>query len=45
VELRPNAQAPLHRLPVREMLDGYHWRAEFTLVAGLVIHDYLAEQK
>lgn len=42
VELRPNAQAPIHRLPVREMLDGFHWRAEFTLVAGSIIHDYLA---
>jgi acetoacetate decarboxylase len=41
VELRPNAQAPLYRLPVREMLDGFHWRGEFTLVAGEVIHDYL----
>ncbi|HEY1684565.1 MAG TPA: acetoacetate decarboxylase [Tepidisphaeraceae bacterium] len=42
-ELRPNAQAPVHRLPVREMLDGYYWRAKFTLVAGRVIHDYLAK--
>jgi acetoacetate decarboxylase len=42
VELRPNAQAPLYRLPVREMLDGFHWRAQFTLVAGEVVHDYLA---
>jgi acetoacetate decarboxylase len=40
-ELRPNAQAPVHRLPVRDMLDGYHWRGAFTLVAGRVIHDYL----
>jgi acetoacetate decarboxylase len=43
VELRPNAQAPVHRLPVREMLDGYHWRGSFTLVAGRIIHDYLAK--
>jgi len=42
VELRPNAQAPVHRLPVVEMLDGFHWRADFTLVEGRVIHDYLA---
>jgi acetoacetate decarboxylase len=42
VELRPNAQAPVHRLPVREMLDGVWWRADFTLVAGQVVHDYLA---
>jgi acetoacetate decarboxylase len=43
VELRPNAQAPVHKLPVREMLDGYHWFGQFTLVAGEVVHDYLAE--
>jgi acetoacetate decarboxylase len=43
VELRPNAQAPLHRLPVREMLDGFFWRASFALVAGRVLHDYLKE--
>ncbi len=41
VELRPNAQAPVHRLPVVDMLDGLYWRADFTLVAGRVVHDYL----
>ena len=34
VELRPNAQAPVHRLPVVDMLDGFHWRADFTLRSG-----------
>lgn len=43
VELRPNAQAPVHRLPVREMLDGFFWSAEFTLVPGKVLLDYLKE--
>ena len=43
VELRPNVQAPVFRLPVREMLEGFYWRADFTLVPGRVIHDYLAE--
>lgn len=42
VELRPNAQAPVFRLPVVEPLEAYFWRADFTLVAGEVIHDYLA---
>jgi acetoacetate decarboxylase len=42
VELRPNAQAPIHRLPVVDMLDGVHWRADFTLVPGRIVHDYLA---
>jgi acetoacetate decarboxylase len=43
VELRPNAQAPVWRLPVLEPLDGFFWRADFTLVAGRVLHDYLRE--
>lgn len=43
VELRPNAQAPVHRLPVRAEADGFFWRADFTLVPGVVLHDYLRE--
>jgi acetoacetate decarboxylase len=42
VEIRPNAGAPLYRLPVLEFLEGYHWRAEFDLVGGRIVHDYLA---
>jgi acetoacetate decarboxylase len=42
VELRPNAQAPVWKLPVLEALDGFLWKAEFTLVAGRVLHDFLA---
>ena len=42
VELRANMQAPVHLLPVVETGLGYFWRAEFTLVAGEVVHDYLA---
>lgn len=41
VELRPNAQLPVFRLPVLEPLEAIFWRADFTLVAGEVIHDYL----
>jgi acetoacetate decarboxylase len=41
VEVRPNAQAPIFRLPVIEPLEGYYWLTEFTLVGGRVIHDYL----
>ena len=41
VELRPNAQAPVFRLPVVEHLDGVYWRADFTLVPGVILHDYL----
>ncbi len=43
VELRPNMQAPVFRLPVREMLKGFYWRADFTLVPGSIIHDYLEQ--
>lgn len=41
VELRANAQLPVCRLPVVEPLEGFFWRADFTLVAGEIIHDYL----
>lgn len=41
VELRPNAQAPVFRLPVLEPLSGFYWRADFTLVNGVILHDYL----
>ena len=43
VELRPNAQAPVFRLPVVEPLEAFYWRADFTLVSGQIVHDYLAE--
>lgn len=41
MELRPNAQAPVHRLPVVEELDGFYWKGSFTLVPGEIVHDYL----
>ena len=41
-ELRPHASAPLtYRLPVLEQLEGYYWRADFSLVGGIVLHDFL----
>lgn len=43
IELRPNIQAPIYKLPVREMLVGYYWRAEFTLMPGKIIYDYLKD--
>jgi acetoacetate decarboxylase len=45
VELRANVQAPVYKLPVLEMLEGFYWRADFTLVAGTIIFDYLADAK
>jgi acetoacetate decarboxylase len=44
VELRANVQAPVFRLPVVEPLVGFFWRADFTLTAGVILHDYLAEK-
>jgi acetoacetate decarboxylase len=41
VELRPNVLAPVWRLPVLEPLEAWLWRADFTLVAGRIVHDYL----
>lgn len=43
VDLRPNAQAPVFRLPVVEPLNAVFWRADFTLVPGEIIHDYLEQ--
>ena len=40
-EIRPHASAPMYRLPVLEHLEGYYWRADFRLVGGTVIYDYL----
>ena len=41
VELRPNALAPVYKLPVLKTLPGYYWRADFTLVEGTIVHDFL----
>lgn len=40
VELRPNAQAPVHRLPVRTTGHGYHWKGDFSLKTGEILHEY-----
>ena len=45
VELRPNAQVPIFRLPVIESLEGFFWRGSFKLVKGEIIHDYLEADK
>lgn len=38
--IEPNAQAPLYRLPVLAQLEGYYWCGAFSLVGGMVLHDY-----
>jgi len=44
IELRPNAQAPVYKLPVREMIAGFYWRTDFVLPWGQVLHDFLATE-
>jgi acetoacetate decarboxylase len=39
VELRPNAQAPVHLLPVLEVEAAFHWRVDFTLVYGRILEE------
>jgi acetoacetate decarboxylase len=41
VAIAPNANFPLHRLPMVAGALGYHWRTDFTLPFGEVVHDYL----
>lgn len=45
VELKANAQLPVFRLPVIEPLMGFFWKADFTLVAGEIIYDYLEQDQ
>ena len=45
VELRANVQAPVFRLPVRQPLEGFYWRADFTLVQGVVLHEVIVSRK
>jgi acetoacetate decarboxylase len=40
LELRPNAQVPVHLLPVREVVEAFYWRADFSLVDGTVIERF-----
>lgn len=44
LEIHPNAQFPLYRLPVCELLEGFYWRLDLTLPFGTIIHDYLSEE-
>jgi len=43
IEIRPNAQFPIYRLPVAEFVEGFYWRVDLTLPFGKVIHDYLLQ--
>jgi acetoacetate decarboxylase len=39
VTVTPNDLAPLHLLPVRDVVEAFHWRVDFTLVYGRVLED------
>jgi acetoacetate decarboxylase len=43
-EVHPHATIPMYRLPVREHLDAYYWCGDFSLIGGVVLHDYLAAE-
>jgi acetoacetate decarboxylase len=40
-EIHPHATIPMYRLPVREHLDAFYWTGAFSLVGGVVLHDFL----
>jgi len=42
LDLYPHALAPLAELPVREIVSVTHTVSDMTLLAGEVVHDYLA---
>jgi acetoacetate decarboxylase len=43
LSLFPHAMAPVADLPVLEILSGAHFKVDFTLGLGKVVHDYLAK--
>lgn len=43
LDIHPCALAPLHKFPVREVIDGVHYLADLTLPYGEVVYDYLKE--
>ena len=38
--IEENAQAPMYLLPVGQNLEGYYWKGAFSLVGGVVLHEY-----
>ena len=39
--LEPHINANLYRLPVIETLESFYWKADFTLVPGSILIDFL----
>jgi acetoacetate decarboxylase len=44
VKLHPNKEAPFHLLPVVESIKSFYWEADFALVPGVIVRDFLKEQ-
>jgi acetoacetate decarboxylase len=44
VELHPNKEAPFHLLPVVKNVKSFYWEADFALVPGVIVRDFLKEQ-
>lgn len=44
VELHPNKEAPFHLLPVFKNIKSFYWEADFALVPGVIVRDFLKEQ-
>jgi acetoacetate decarboxylase len=44
VELHPNKEAPFHLLPVVKSVKSFYWEADFALVPGVIVRDFLKEQ-
>lgn len=43
VELYPNKEAPFHLLPVVKSVKAFYWEADFALVPGVIVRDFLKE--
>jgi len=43
VELFPNLEAPLHLLPVIKNVRSFYWEADFALVPGVIVRDFIKE--
>lgn len=43
VELFPNLEAPLHLLPVIKNVRSFYWEADFALVPGTIVRDFIKE--
>ena len=39
--IHEDRDAPFHLLPVLETIESFLWKTDFTLVPGIILHDYL----